>query len=161
MEKDTIEQLLHEQKIAFERVDHPIVYTTKEANRYIENIPGTRTKTLFLTNKKKNQFYLVILNDQKRLDRHRFETIVDQKRIQFASDTLLEAKLGVVPGTVSLFSLLNNHEHDVQVFLDSSILENSRICFHPNDSSRTLFFATDAVFTLLDEWQFPYHIVKL
>ncbi len=49
-------------------VEHPPALTTEEADRYIEGVEGVRTKSMFLTNKKKTAFYLLIMDDQKQLD---------------------------------------------------------------------------------------------
>lgn len=49
-------------------VEHPAALTTQEADYYIEGMEGVRTKSMFLTNKKKTAFYLLIMDDQKQLD---------------------------------------------------------------------------------------------
>lgn len=59
---------LEELAISFEVVEHEPALTTEQADSFIEGIEGVRTKTMFLTNKKKTAFYLVIMDDKKRLD---------------------------------------------------------------------------------------------
>lgn len=59
---------LNELHIPYEVVEHPAVYTTDEADAYIEGREGVRTKSLFLTNKKKTAFYLLVMDEAKRLD---------------------------------------------------------------------------------------------
>ena len=66
---------------------------TEHADKFIEGIEGIRTKTMFLTNKKKNKFYLIIMDDKKRLDINRFKEIVEEKQIKMASEELLFEKM--------------------------------------------------------------------
>lgn len=77
--------------ISFDLVEHPPALTTEEADRYIEGKEGVRTKTLFLNNRKKSAYYLVILDDTKRLDMKKLGEIINEKGIQFgSSENLIE-----------------------------------------------------------------------
>lgn len=67
--------------ISYELVEHEPALSTKQADSFIEGIEGVRTKTMFLTNKKKTQYYLLILDDQKLLDMERFKELVGANRI--------------------------------------------------------------------------------
>ena len=109
---------LNELGIPFQLVEHEPVLTTEQADRFIEGIEGVRTKTMFLTNKKKRNFYLVIIDDAKRLDMNVFKEIVEEKRIKMASAETLNDKMMLPPGTVSPFGLLNNRDKDIQVYFD-------------------------------------------
>ena len=80
---------LNELGIPFQIVEHEPVLTTEQADRFIE---GVRTKTMFLTNKKKRNFYLVIIDDAKRLDMDVFKEIVEENRIKMASAETLNVK---------------------------------------------------------------------
>ncbi|EGO8429555.1 prolyl-tRNA synthetase associated domain-containing protein, partial [Enterococcus faecalis] len=59
-------------------VDHPPALTTEEADSFIEGIEGVRTKSMFLTNKKKMAYYLLIMDDQKRLDMNKLKEITKE-----------------------------------------------------------------------------------
>ena len=72
----TLEDKLKSLDIPFEIVEHPPALTTEEADKYIEGIPGVRTKTMFLTNRKKTEFYLLIMDDQKDLDMKAFKETI-------------------------------------------------------------------------------------
>ena len=63
-----VKEKLDELGISFDVVEHPPAFTTEQADSYIEGLEGVRTKTMFLTNKKKTQYYLLIMDDQKPLD---------------------------------------------------------------------------------------------
>jgi len=107
---------LQELGITFDVVEHPPAFTTEQADSYIEGMEGVRTKSMFLTNKKKTQYYLLIMDDKKSLDMDLFKELVSANRIRMASADSLYEKMQLPPGTVSPFGLLNNEEKDIQVY---------------------------------------------
>ena len=152
---------LNELGIPFQIVEHEPVLTTEQADRFIEGIEGVRTKTMFLTNKKKRNFYLVIIDDAKRLDMDIFKEIVEENRIKMASAETLNDKMMLLPGTVSPFGLLNNRDKDIQVYLDQEIISEERMCFHPNTNEKTIFVNTEDLFTFLKAIGYEAHVIKL
>lgn len=140
---------LNELGIPFQIVEHEPVLTTEQADRFIEGIEGVRTKTMFLTNKKKRNFYLVIIDDAKRLGIDVFKEIVEENRIKMASAETLNNKMMLLPGTASPFGLLNNRDKDIQVYFDQEIVSEERMCFHPNTNEKTIFVNTEDLFTFL------------
>ena len=116
---------------------------------------------MFLTNKKKNKFYLVIMDEAKRLDMKLFRELVEESQIKMASEEHLHTKMLLPPGTVSPFGLLNNKEHDVQVYIDEEIVPEEIVCFHPNTNEKTLFLKTTDLFRFLEEIGQPAHVVLL
>ena len=152
---------LNELGIPFQIVEHEPVLTTEQADRFIVGIEGVRTKTMFLTNKKKRNFYLVIIDDAKRLDMDVFKEIVEENRIKMASAETLNDKMMLLPGTVSPFGLLNNRDKDIQVYFDQEIVSEERMCFHPNTNEKTIFVNTEDLFTFLKVIGYAPHIIKL
>ena len=152
---------LNELGIPFQIVEHEPVLTTEQADRFIEGIEGVRTKTMFLTNKKKRNFYLVIIDDAKRLDMDVFKEIVEENRIKMASAETLNDKMMLLPGTVSPFGLLNNRDKDIQVYFDQEIVSEERMCFHPNTNEKTIFVNTEDLFTFLKAIGYELHVIKL
>lgn len=152
---------LNELAITYETVVHPPAFTTEEANQYIEGKAGVRTKSLFLTNRKKTAYYLLIMDDSKRLDITKFQESLAVKRLSFASPTKLTEKLGVEPGAVSIFGLLNNQEKDVQIYFDKDIISEEIMSFHPNFNEMTLFLKTSDILRFIEELGYTYHTVTL
>ena len=152
---------LNELGIPFQIVEHEPVLTTEQADRFIEGIEGVRTKTMFLTNKKKRNFYLVIIDDAKRLDMDVFKEIVEENRIKIASAETLNDKMMLLPGTVSPFGLLNNRDKDIQVYFDQEIVSEERMCFHPNTNEKTIFVNTEDLFTFLKAIGYEPNVIKL
>ena len=152
---------LNELGIPFQIVEHEPALTTEQADRFIEGIEGVRTKTMFLTNKKKRNFYLVIMDDAKRLDMDIFKEIVEEKQIKMASAETLNDKMMLPPGVVSPFGLLNNKDKDIRVYVDQEIVSEERMCFHPNTNEKTIFVSTEDLFTFLKEIGYEPHVIEL
>ncbi|GAA3019921.1 prolyl-tRNA synthetase associated domain-containing protein [Tetragenococcus solitarius] len=156
-----VENKLNKFKIPFQVVEHPPALTTEEADSFIEGIEGVRTKSMFLTNKKKTTYYLVIMDDQKRLDMERIKEITGEKRIKMASEDSLMEKMNLPAGVVSVFGLLNNKEKDIQVYFDQEITKESRMSFHPNVNTKTIFLNTNDIFKFLKSINFKYSIIDI
>ncbi|MDU4447722.1 prolyl-tRNA synthetase associated domain-containing protein [Anaerococcus vaginalis] len=156
-----VENKLNELEIDFKIVDHPPAFTTEEADKYIEGHDGVRTKSMFLTDRKKKNFYLVILDDYKRLDMDRFKDIVGEKKVKMASENSLMEKMKLPAGTVSPFGLLNNEDHDIKFFMDKEIVDEEIMTFHPNINEKTLFLKTKDLFKYLDNIGYEVNIIEL
>ena len=152
---------LQELGITFDVVEHPPAFTTEQADSYIEGLEGVRTKTMFLTNKKKTQYYLLIMDDKKRLDMDDFKVQVGADRIRMASLDSLAKKMNLPAGTVSPFGLLNNEEKDIQVYFDKEIIDEERMTFHPNTNEKTIFISTQDLFKFLQDLGYSYQVLEL
>ncbi|MDU5823815.1 prolyl-tRNA synthetase associated domain-containing protein [Anaerococcus vaginalis] len=156
-----VENKLKELEIDFKIVDHPPAFTTEEADKYIEGHDGVRTKSMFLTDRKKKNFYLVILDDYKRLDMDLFKDIVGEKKVKMASENSLMEKMKLPAGTVSPFGLLNNEDHDIKFYMDKEIADEEIMTFHPNTNEKTLFLKTKDLFKYLDNIGYEVNIIEL
>ena len=102
---EKVVEILNGLDIPFEIVKHEPALTTEQADSFIEGIEGVRTKTMFLTNKKKTAYYLVIMDDQKRLDMEPLERTHRSYRVRMASSESLFEKMSLPAGVVSPFWL--------------------------------------------------------
>ena len=152
---------LDELVIEFDVVEHPPAFTTEQADSYIEGLEGVRTKSMFLTNKKKTQYYLLIMDDQKPLDMDDFKEQVGANRIRMASAESLAEKMQLPAGTVSPFGLLNNEEKDILIYFDQDIVSEEIMTFHPNTNEKTIFIKTKDLFRFLESVDFNYEILTL
>lgn len=160
-EYQKVKAKLDELGIEFDVVEHPPAFTTEQADSYIEGLEGVRTKTMFLTNKKKSQYYLLIMDDQKLLDMEDFKEQVGANRIRMASIESLAEKMQLPAGTVSPFGLLNNEEKDILVYFDQDIVSEEIMTFHPNTNEKTIFIKTQDLFRFLESIDFNYEILNL
>lgn len=129
---------LAELGIAYERHEHPPVPTVEVAERYWSGIEATHCKNLFLRNQKGNRHYLVILEHSKKADLRAVADQIGDGKLSFASPERLAKYLGLTPGSVSPFGLINDREHVVRVVLDRDLKSAARLSFHPNINTRTL-----------------------
>jgi hypothetical protein len=116
---------------------------------------------MFLTNRKKTQYYLLIMDDKKRLDMDDFKVQVGADRIRMASLDSLAEKMNLPAGTVSPFGLLNNEEKDIQVYFDKEIINEERMTFHPNTNEKTIFISTQDLFKFLQDLGYSYQVLDL
>lgn len=156
-----VKEKLKELDISFELVEHEPALTTEQADSFIEGIDGVRTKTMFLTNKKKTAYYLLIMDDKKMLDMDLFKDLVGANRIRMASADSLFEKMKLPPGTVSPFGLLNNESKDIEVYFDKEIMDEKRMSFHPNTNEKTLFLDTKDILRFLEDIGYTPHIIEL
>jgi Ala-tRNA(Pro) deacylase len=125
--------------IAYRRYDHPPVFTGEDAALHWADIPARGMKNLFLRNKKGNRHYLVILPIEKEADLRRLVKIIGDDRFSFASPDRLAKHLGLTPGSVSPFGLLNDPSHSVQVVVDVELRGGAGLLiFHPNLNSHSV-----------------------
>ncbi|HEL0015608.1 prolyl-tRNA synthetase associated domain-containing protein [Streptococcus equi] len=161
---NTFENIITELKklnIPYELVEHEPALTTEQADSFIEGTEGVRTKTMFLTNKKKTQYYLLIMDDQKMLDMENFKELVGANRIRMASADSLYQKMLLPPGVVSPFGLINNQDKDILVYFDQEIVTEERMSFHPNTNDRTIFINTKDLFSFLKHLGYEVNIIEL
>lgn len=159
--ENAVFSILEQLGISYDIVEHPPALTTEEADSYIEGLEGVRTKSMFLTNKKKTAYYLLIMDDQKQLDMDLFKELVGANRIRIASIDSLMEKMLLPAGTVSIFGLLNNPEKDIQVYFDQAILSEEILTFHPNVNTKTIFVKTKEVLRFVEELGFTYQVLEL
>ena len=101
------------------------------------------------------------MDDDKRLDMKHFAELVDEKHIKFASENSLLEKLGLKPGFVSIFGLLNNKEKDVKVYFERDIVGDVPLTFHPNDNTKTIFVEMADLEKFLKDQGFEYSIITM
>lgn len=120
--------------IAYSAHEHPPIFTGEEAAAHWKDVPGVGIKNLFLRNKKGDRHYLVILDVAKQADLRHLVKVIGDDRFSFGSSERLMSHLGVTPGSVSVFALLHEGSHGVQVIVDSDLRSADRLIFHPNDN---------------------------
>jgi Ala-tRNA(Pro) deacylase len=111
---------------------HPAVFTSEEAAEHWAGLDATRVKNLFLRNKKGDRHYLVILEIGKQADLRQLVKVIGDDRLSFGSPERLMARLGLTPGSVSPFGLINDTSKSVQVIIDADLRNAERLIFHPN-----------------------------
>lgn len=129
---------LKELDINYKIYEHPPLDTIEIALEYWKNINAMHCKNLFFRNHKGNKHYLVIIKDTTPFSIHSLEKKLKQGKLTFGSEKRLEKYLGVKPGSVSPFGLLNDTEHHVHLFIDEQLKNAKKVSFHPNDNTASL-----------------------
>jgi Ala-tRNA(Pro) deacylase len=124
--------------IPYTRHEHPPVFTVEEAEQHWSGIDATHCKNLFLRNKKGNVHYLVVAERTAPVDIKKLTVALGEDRLSFASPERLAAHLGLTPGAVSPFGILNDEAHAVTVVLDAALRNALRVGLHPNVNTATI-----------------------
>ncbi|WP_105619702.1 prolyl-tRNA synthetase associated domain-containing protein [Vallitalea okinawensis] len=130
--------LLDKLDIAYELFEHEPAHNMEEIDDVQKKIGGVYCKNLFLRNSKGDQHYLTLVEGSKRVDLRRLARIIESTRLSFASPERLMKYLGLVPGEVGPFGLINDSQKVVKLIIDQSIVDAERISFHPNNNAKTV-----------------------
>lgn len=142
-------QLLSQLDIAYEYIEHPPAPTIEIAKQYWAGHDATHCKNLFFRNHKGNQHYLVLLDCNQNMDIHSIEKILKQGKLSFASAERMNRYLGVQPGSVTPFGLINDATHHVIVFIDSNLQHSERLSFHPCINTASLIIKREDLIKFL------------
>lgn len=134
-------KVFKELNINFEYYEHPPVPTIEEAKKYWVDLVATHCKNIFFRNHKGNRHYLVILEHTQALAIHDLEKRLKQGKLSFASTKRMLKYLGLTPGSVSPFGLINDKENHVHVYIDENLKKSEKISFHPNINTASLVIA--------------------
>jgi len=117
-------------------LDHPAVFRVGEGEDIKRALPGAHTKNLFLKDSK-GQLWLVSAEQNARIDLKRLPSTIGSGRLSFGSADLLSSTLGVTPGSVTAFALINDDRRSVRFVLDSTLYTAERLNFHPLTNTAT------------------------
>lgn len=129
--------------IAFTRHTHPPVATVEAAVTHWAGIDAMHFKNLFLRNQKGDRHYLVVVEHERPVDLKRLAEQIGDGKLSFASPERLQKYLGLTPGSVTPFGLINDPGHTVRVFVDAEARRAPHVSFHPNINTATLVIAFD------------------
>ncbi|GFP76152.1 Prolyl-tRNA editing protein ProX [Clostridium fungisolvens] len=130
--------ILDSLEIKYDRYEHAAVYTIEEANKLDIHIPGQLCKNLFIRNRKGDTHYLVVLDETKQVGLKSLAKQIGSSSLSFASEERLFKYLGLKPGSVSPFGIINDNESEVIVLIDRDITNAAVVAFHPNINTVTI-----------------------
>ena len=136
--REIVFNYLNGEKIAFEWYEHPEAPTADIAKQYWRDDGSAQCKNLFLRNHKGDCHYLVVFDANTNLPIHDLEKRLKQGKLSFASEQRMERYLGLKPGSVSPFGLINDTDNHVYLFIDKSLQNAESLSFHPNDNTATV-----------------------
>lgn len=119
---------------------HPPLHTVAESVRLRGSLPGGHCKSLFLKDRK-GGLWLVVVLEERRLDLKALAERLGAPRFSFGSPALMEEVLGVTPGSVTPFALINDPQQRVRVVLDAEMLRRDPLNYHPLVNTATTAIA--------------------
>lgn len=123
-------------------VDHDPVHTVEESGELYDRIPGGHTKNLFLKDAK-GILFLIVAHHATRVDLKRLPHVIGSARLSFGRAELLQQVLGVEPGSVTAFSVMNDRDGKVELIFDRSLLAFETINLHPMENTATTSIARE------------------
>lgn len=162
---------LKEHNIPFSCYNHPEGKTIEEAKRWWKDDGSVHCKNLFFRNHKGNRHYLVCFNCDHDLAIHDLEHLLKESlvskgrpscgKLSFASPERMMRFLGLEPGSVSPFGLINDTDNHVHLFLDANLQQADTLSFHPNDCRGTVVISRHAFENYLSIVGNTYEYIKL
>ena len=132
--------------IEYQRIDHEAAFTMEVCEEIDKTLGATICKNLFLCNRQKTDFYLLMIPGDKTFKTKELSHQIGSARLSFASPQDMEKYLDIKPGAVSIMGLINDTENKVQLLVDEDILEGEYLGCHPCVSTSSLRVRTDQIF---------------
>ena len=156
--EDKVFDFLQQQEIEYSFYRHPEAPTIEIARQYWHKDGSKHCKNLFFRNHKGNRHYLVCFDCDQDMAIHDLEHRLHQGKLSFASPERMARYLGLEPGSVSPFGLINDEESHVHLFLDKNLANAESLSFHPNDSRGTVVISREEFLRYLkavgNSWEF-------
>jgi Ala-tRNA(Pro) deacylase len=129
-------------------VEHPALFTVEQSRALRGEIAGGHTKNLFLKDKKERVF-LVVAEEDAEIDMKGLHRRIGSARLSFGRPELLFELLGVAPGSVTPFGVINDKSRRVAVILDEGLMRHARLNFHPLENTATTSIGRDDLLAFL------------
>mgnify|MGYP001548469841 CR=1 FL=1 len=152
--------ILQNLNISYELYHHEAVFTVAESEKIELDIPGTHCRNLFLRDKKKNMF-LVVAPHERQIDLKKLPGLIDSGRLSFGSADRLWENLGVRPGSVCPFSIVNDTEHNVKIILDQCMMESEIVNYHPLLNTMTIGLSPQDLLKFIENTNHTPYILDL
>ena len=159
--RERVFDFLRQHDIEYSVYDHPEAPTIEIARQSWHQDGSKHCKNLFFRNHKGNRHYLVVFDCEQSLAIHDLEHRLHQGKLSFASEKRMVQHLGLLPGSVSPFGLVNDEQHAVHLFLDANLRHHSSLSFHPNDNTATVVISQEMFERYLEAVGASYEWIEL
>ena len=152
MTKEEIYKYLEDRKIWFIHYEHQPVYNMQDLDKLDFKYKDNDEKNLFVRDDKRNNYYLITVKGMKKVDLKSLKKEQNTRNLTFANKEELNDILGLIPGAVSPFGILNDNNLKVKFFIDNELLNDDNIIgIHPNDNTATIFMHTSDLINIIKE----------
>lgn len=141
-------EVLNELNIVYEEIKHEPVFTVEQAQNIKLKIDGVGCKNLFLCDNKR-KYFLVILEENKKVKIKELEEIIKTKHLSFANAKELNDILQLAQGSVTPFGIINDVDNKVLLIIDND-LKNKKLLFHPNVNNKTISIEYDDLIKFIE-----------
>jgi Ala-tRNA(Pro) deacylase len=135
--------------VDYQLYKHEAIFTVAEGEHLKANIPGVHCRNLFLRDKKKNMFLIVAANDTQ-IDLKKLQPLIGSARLSFGSPERLWENLGVRPGSVCPYAVINDKDNHVKVILDKNMMDEDVVNYHPLLNTMTIGIRPDDLVLFLN-----------
>lgn len=126
-------------------VEHEAVFTVEEALRAVPHVDGIKTKNVFIRDAKGTRHLLVVVPHDKRIDLAELARVLPSTKLSMGSVDRLQKHLGVTPGAVSIFAVINDPLQNVELIVDEAVWAAPRVQGHPLRNTATVSIAHAAL----------------
>lgn len=154
-------EALDKLNIPYVRLSHPACASMEECACIVSPSGAKHCKNLFLTNKRGTEFYLLLLDHQKRFVTSRVSKLIGSTRLSFAGDDKLAEMLGLSPGSISVTGLINDMQRRVQPVIDADILKTEKMLIHPSVNTASLEVCTADVTAFIKALGYEPRIIEI
>lgn len=146
--RDHLMQRLDQLGIVSRTIEHPAVFTVEESEKLDRELDGGHTKNLFLKDAK-GSLFLIVAEARAKIDMKALHKTIDCARLSFGKPELLMEVLGVTPGSVTAFAVINDTSSRVRVIIDATLMAFDTINCHPLVNTATTNIGRDDLFKFL------------
>lgn len=162
MNKQEVYDFIKSKNIWHEITEHEAVFNMDELSKIEVPYNDCDAKNLFVRDDKKENYYLITVKGNKRVDLKEFRKRYDVRPLSFASAEDLMKYLNLIPGSVSPLGLLNDKERKVKFYLDDSFFKDDKIIgIHPNDNTATVWLKVDDLINIIKEHGSKIEIINI
>jgi Ala-tRNA(Pro) deacylase len=158
--KDDLIRMLKDNGFEYFVEEHAPLFTVEDSKLLRGQIEGAHSKNLFLKDAKAN-FFLISIEESASIDLKKTMQQIQSKKLSFAKPEYLQDILGIEPGSVSPFALLNDTKKQVEFYLDRSFLDSETVNFHPLINTATVNISPQNLIELIEKYHNPVNYIDL
>ena len=158
--KDDLIRILNDNGFEYFVEEHAPLFTVEDSKSLRGQIEGAHSKNLFLKDAKAN-FFLISIEESASIDLKKTMQQIQSKKLSFAKTEYLQDILGIEPGSVSPFALLNDTKKQVKFYLDRSFLDSETVNFHPLINTATVNISPQNLIDLIEKYHNPVNYIDL
>ena len=159
--KEEVYKYLESLNIKYRKVEHKSVFTMEEMSKLNLEDESEVVKNLFIRDDKKQNYYLILVKGDKRVNLKELRNNLGLRPLTFASEEDLEKYLCLKKGSVTILGILNDAEHKVKVLIDKDIKAFKEIGAHPNENTASIWLTLKDIEHILKLNNVKYNFIDL